>query len=107
MTRINRILIHALLGMEKRQLNTFNDNGGPQYIRVLGFNEKGRELLKLIKKNSPLPIISNIGDISKYPEPTRSMLEIEAKATDLYVLGFKNPEEKRAGRDQTASPIII
>lgn len=106
-TRIKRILIHAMVGIKKRDLHLFNIHGGPQYMRVLGFNEKGKNLLKLIKERSQLPIITNVRDLSKYPPLIKSMLEIEVKATDLYVLGFKNPEERKAGRDQVLSPIII
>ncbi|SHF20960.1 Predicted nucleotidyltransferase [Caldanaerobius fijiensis DSM 17918] len=107
MTRIKRILIHTMIGIKEQDLKIFNANGGPQYIRVLGFNEKGRNLLKLIKERSQLPIITNVRNTAKYPALIKSMLEIEARATDLYVLGFKNPLERKAGRDQMTSPIVV
>jgi hypothetical protein len=33
---------------------------GTNFVRPLAFNETGREILRLIKEQSPLPIISNI-----------------------------------------------
>jgi predicted nucleotidyltransferase len=65
-TRIKRILVHSLLRMQKKELYLFKAAGGPLYIRVLGFSEKGKKLLSMIKKTCNLPIITNVGDYRKY-----------------------------------------
>ena len=49
----------------------------PTYIRILGFNHKGRQYLKKIKKNCPLPILTKYQ--AGYP-----MLEIESRTSLIY-----------------------
>ena len=50
-TRIQRILICALLGITKRDVGMAKK--AEPYIRVLGFNEKGKELISRINKQNP------------------------------------------------------
>ena len=50
-TRIQRILICALLGITKRDVGMAKKT--EPYIRVLGFNEKGKELISRINKQNP------------------------------------------------------
>ncbi len=54
-TRIKRIIYNILLDIPKeaREKN-------PEYIKVLAFNEKGREILRKAKDNASLPIITNL-----------------------------------------------
>lgn len=53
-TRIKRIMYNILLDIKKtaREEN-------PSFIRVLAFNEKGREILSKMRKTSSLPVITN------------------------------------------------
>ena len=48
--KINRMLIHILLDIKKE------DNNQEIYLRVLGFNQNGRNYLNKIKKHTSLPI---------------------------------------------------
>ena len=58
-TRIQRILICALLGITKRDVGMAKKT--EPYIRVLGFNEKGKELISRInKQNSILLLLVSI-----------------------------------------------
>lgn len=101
-TRIQRILFSVITGLTAKDLEDFNRNGGPQYIRVLGFNRKGRELLSLIKKSASLPIIVKTADWKNSENALlRRMLKIESTATDIYVLGYSNPEFRKAGQEFT------
>ena len=59
--RIRRLLIHLLLGLEKRYAQAA-DTAGPLYIRVLAFNNLGRKLLKDIKEHCRLPVITKTAD---------------------------------------------
>lgn len=105
-TRIQRILFNTLIGMTASEFNDFNSNGGPQYIRVLGFNKKGRRLLSRMKETASLPIIVKTADYKNSDNPLlRRMLEIEAAATDIYVLGYQNPAYKKAGQEFTQNVI--
>ncbi len=90
MTRVKRILMSALLDISKTNLNTFNSIGGPLYIRVLSFNEKGRELLSEISATSSLPIITSVNKfLEKATELQKEMLLADILATNIYTLATK------------------
>lgn len=87
-TRLSRLCMQILLGIDRRKYAS----GSPEYLRVLGFNEKGRELLSEVKRNKlgSLPIITNIN--KEFPEPdsaAESMLRLDIKASDIYNLMSK------------------
>jgi len=56
-TRIQRLLLHFLIGLKKTHIEEFNDTC---YARILAFNQKGRELIRLMKKSTNIPIITKI-----------------------------------------------
>lgn len=85
-SRIRHILIHLLLNIDKQIFKEFD---GPNYIRVLGFNEKGKEMLREIKKKSPLPIITKVSQY-KIKLSNTKMFEKDLFATDVYTLAYKN-----------------
>ncbi|HPD01299.1 MAG TPA: nucleotidyltransferase [Acetivibrio sp.] len=106
-TRIQRILMSILTGMTLEQADMFNRYNGPQYARVLGFNKKGQQLLSLIKQKSVIPLVMKTADFVKSCNPLlKSMLELEAMSTDIYVLGYKNPAYKKAGQEYTQNVVI-
>ncbi len=49
--KLNRMLIHILIGLTKKD----NDSSKLDYIKILGFNDKGKEYLKSIRKDINLP----------------------------------------------------
>jgi len=101
-TRIQRILFSLATGMSSSEFDSFNKHGGPQYIRVLGFSKKGQDMLSKTKKATTIPIIMKTADFKRSCNPLlRRMLEIEAHATDIYVLGYDNPKFKKAGQEFT------
>jgi Predicted nucleotidyltransferase len=106
-TRIQRIILSLLTGMTRYDMEEFMAHGGPQYARILGFNETGRELLSIIKKESMIPVITKPSVYKNSPDKLISrMLEIEAQATDTYVLAYKNPAFRKAGQEFTRNIII-
>ncbi len=46
--KLNRMLIHILIGVQKKDAKTDND-----YLNILGFNKKGQKYLKDIRKEIP------------------------------------------------------
>ena len=68
------------------------------YARVLAFNEKGREMLSLIKKQSSIPLITKLPKNTENP-----LLKLDIAATKAY--SILNPELK-ANSDYLISPII-
>jgi predicted nucleotidyltransferase len=85
-SRIKHILTHLLLKIDKQIFEEFD---GPNYIRVLGFNEKGKKVLKEIKKKSSLPIITKVSQYKSKLSNTK-MFEKDLFATDTYTLAYKN-----------------
>lgn len=107
-TRIQRILFSLLSGLTDEEFNEFNTSGGPQYIRVLGFNEKGKEMLSSINRDSSLPVIVKTADFKHSKNQLlRRMLEIESMATDIYVLGYPNPKFRYAGQEFTQNVVRV
>ena len=79
MARIRRIIICALLGITKDRQSI-----NVPYIRVLGFDKKGGELLKQAK----LPLITNVSDGYKnLDENAKKIFDVDLLASDLYSLG--------------------
>jgi predicted nucleotidyltransferase len=107
-TRIRRILIHSLLGMYKEDLKSFSEAGGPQYIRVLGFSNKGRELLSRIKKHSTLPVIVNTSSYKLSDNPVlKKMIEFDILSTDIYVTAYRQSPLRKGGYDFYRKPIML
>ncbi len=80
--RINRMLIHILNSYKKSD----NDNINIDYIRILGFNNKGRKHLNNIKKKLDIKLISN------YKPNISKLLDIEFKITCNYAIITKDSE---------------
>ncbi len=105
-TRIQRIFIHLLLGIKKENFTQLKSQY-PKYCRVLGANKKGLYLLKKIKENSNIPIITKFSETQKINEPNfRKMIDYDKKATDLFFLGLNNEKKRWANKDFYISPYI-
>ena len=90
MTRLKRILVYCLLGITNKDIQ-LSKKANP-YIRVLGVNEKGKELLSGIHHANPkLDIITSVKqymDCSNN-KVLKAMLEKDIFATDVYTLGYE------------------
>jgi hypothetical protein len=86
LARIRRLVLSSFLGFDKELfLKT------PPYVRVLGFSKTGIEALK--STNSRVPVITKVSQIDSLGEKARKVFATECKATDLYSLSLKNPQE--------------
>ena len=95
MSRIKRIVLRSYLGIE-------GTNAEMPYIRVLGFNDKGKELLKEIKAKSNLPIVTRPADCN---EANIDYFNRECRYTDLYNLGYE--KALPCGTEQRSQIVII
>ena len=98
MSRIRRIMLYALLGIEKRSLSP-----SPQYIRVLGMNERGKEIIRASEKTAALPFIVRYSDAAALGDKA-SDFKLETKADDIYALSGR--ENDICGRNCT-TPVVI
>ncbi len=109
-TRIQRIIFHYLINLTSVECEYFDQLGGPQYIRVLGFNKRGQKILAHMKEKANLPIITRIANHlhrPHTPEPINRMLEFEILATDLYSLAIPNPKYRHSNRDLLERVVIV
>ena len=89
-TRIQRILLYALLGITKDDMKA--SFKAQPYIRVLGMNKKGKDLISVISRSNPnLNIITSV---KKYIDlnPNKNllnMLNIDINGTNTYTLGYE------------------
>ncbi len=110
-SRLQRILIHLLLGTQSSQINEF-DTTGPLYARVLAMNEQGQAALRAISRRGTVPIITKTTSSlnsrtyhSRNLTPLQTMLAIDITATDLFTLCLPNPEKRQGGLDFRRSAI--
>ena len=82
--KINRMLIHILTNLTKEEAK----NSKIDYIRILGFNKKGKQHLNNIKKELDIPIITN------YKPNISKLLDIELRTTSIYTLPLKDNLEE-------------
>lgn len=86
LARIRRMTLSAFLGLDNEFfLKT------PEYVRVLGFNKTGEEIIRERRKVSKMPLILKATEIKALSPTAQKMLELENKATDLYMLSLKKP----------------
>lgn len=105
-TRIQRILVYALLGITKKDMA--NARKVTPYARVLGFNKNGREMLSDICSINPR--INMITSVKKYEDQNinkvlREMLEKDIFATNVYTLGYE--DDSWANLDYTNKLVIV
>ena len=111
-SRIRRLFMQLLLDVPRWR---WEDNA-PAYLRVLAFNDTGRQLLKQMKSTASLPIITGL--YRNWPQRLQHLsmrqqqiyikqLELELKATELWSLLQLNPSLNRCGNDYLISPSYV
>ena len=94
---IRRRLIYILLGLDRWEV-LGAIRGGVPYARILGFNDKGRELLR---KESGIRVISRLSEARNRRE--KYFAETEYRASQLYELTKTHPDFMH----ETRKPVII
>lgn len=80
--RIQRMILHTFTQYDKASSQLLNLDKGPSYLRLLGFSEKGRQLLNKYKKQLTIPLITQI----KKNHP--AMLSWDIQASRLHALAY-------------------
>lgn len=96
-SRVKRLLLHFLIGLTADKIQEAN------YVRVLAFNERGRKLLRRIRAESKLPIITKVAqhltsrDIvgGRLLTPYKQNLAQDILSTDLRAILFEVPRAMR------------
>ncbi len=90
-TRIQRILLYALLNISQKDINASKRT--TPYIRVLGFNKHGKRIISAIAAANPK--LKIIVSVKKFMEDCnnstlKNMMLKDIFATNVYTLGYKN-----------------
>lgn len=96
-SRISRLLCQYFLLFDRFNYSELRSLQCP-YARILGFNNKGREIIREMKKNSSIPIITKI------PNEINGTLKADIYATKAYSLLNKHVA---SNADYLNSPVII
>lgn len=111
LTKIKRTLNNILLGITKDDMALVKNMEYIPYIRVLAFNDKGREILKAIKNNSEINIINKFSKVSFAMDDIRfkTLIDYDIKASNMYnMIYYKNNKQLIKGpMDFYISPTYV
>ncbi len=95
-SRIRRILCHLLNQVTREEVASLEE---PDYLRILGFNEKGRAWLRELKKKDDVSIITQFKNL---PENAR---KCAWKSDLMYYSLYDDPEEYQ--KKELKGPLIV
>ncbi|MGL5642972.1 MAG: nucleotidyltransferase [Paraclostridium sp.] len=110
LTKIKRILNNILLGITKEDMNSVKNLDTLPYVRILAFNDKGREIIKKIKLSSDIKIINKFSNINfENNSVFETLIKYDVKATNMYNIPYyKNNKILLKGpMDYYTSPIYV
>lgn len=99
MSRLRRMTLRAALGAEIRAYR-------PAYLRPLAMNAVGRKLLSRMRTCAALPILTKAADVRELGPDAQALLDLEARAADLYALAYPEPTALSGGAVWKESPWI-
>ncbi|MBP5416355.1 MAG: nucleotidyltransferase family protein [Clostridiales bacterium] len=97
-TRILRALSSLVIGQTAEDLSLLT---APCYLRLLGFSEKGRTVLKTMRSNSKIPILSRASDAFHFgKDPVFSRMdELDRLSHDWWTMKARNTFEEDFKRE--------
>lgn len=98
--RLRRLALWAMLGLTASDRPEY-----PPYLRVLGFNRRGQELLKEMKHTASLPILTKPAHAKSLDKEGQRLFTLESRCTDLYGLCF--PSVRPGGLEWTTDPVRV
>lgn len=101
MTRIKRIMLNILFDVKTKEVDEY-DLLTPKYLNILAADDKGLEILRLLKKNEDLNIITNLSKFTTEDPLLKRQLQLDLKASDLYSILKK----EQLGQDYLNTPYI-
>ena len=107
---VQRLILYLITELQKEEVEKFNDIS---YARILAFNQHGRELLKIAKKSTSIPIITKISQHLKsqaiynqryISKEYQQLLRFDVISNDIYSILH---ESIKLNRDFTTSPFYL
>jgi len=101
-TRIKRAMLNALLGITKDDERLL-----PAYARILGFTNRGADVIREVKKKAQIPFINKVADATFSDPDAARMFELDCLATDVYSLLYPQKKAGKCGMDFYRSPVLM
>ena len=98
--RVRRLALYALLGLREA-----DRPAAPPYIRALGFNRLGQDVLREMNRRAALPFSVKPAHIPRFSPEAQALFALEERFTDLYSLCFPTP--RPGGLEWTTNPVVI
>ena len=86
--RIRRTLFYSLLGVTSSQFEKL-----PAFTQLLGFDTRGRAMLRLIGKQSQFPVLTKPSDITKLPDEAIPQKLLSDKADAIFQMSKPTPKD--------------
>ena len=83
-TRINRALLHILLGIKESDYKMYQKENMHYYAHLLGFRKDSQKILTAIHKKSTLPLLTKLTNTDEIASTGLHMLKRDIFAADLY-----------------------
>lgn len=100
--RLRRMLLCAYLGVTAEEMPA-----RLPYLRVLACNERGRAVLKKMKKTAEAPILMKSAQVRALDAPAQRLFALTARAADRYVLAYPALAAAMPGSAWTENPVIL
>lgn len=112
-TRISRLLLHILLGIQKEDYLRGRCIDYAPYLRVLGFRKDAAPLLSEIKRKSSVPMITKVADAKNILSQENidsfawQMFEKDIFAADVYTSVLTDLSKKTMRNEYTHGVVIV
>lgn len=110
LTRIKRMLNNILLGVTKDDMNNIKSIDSLPYVRVLAFNDKGREVIKQIKLNSDITIVNKFANVDTHNDTIfETLIDYDIKSSNIFNLVYYkyNKNKLKGPMDFYLSPVYV
>lgn len=83
-TRINRALLHIMLGIKKKNVQEYTENGCHFYARLLGIRKDSEKILSAAARKGEIPLLAQLSDSQNLSSLGQRMLRHDILASNLY-----------------------
>lgn len=104
-TRINRALLHIMLGIKKKNVQEYAENGCHFYARLLGVRKDSEKILSAIAKKGELPLLAQLSKAQELSPLGQRMLRHDILASNLYT-SVVTDKFKTAFCNEYSQPVI-
>lgn len=106
--RVNRALMHIMLGMHNDTLAEYIRNDYIAYARLLGFKNDSSKLLTAIKEHASVPLISKLADAKNtLSQKAYAMLQEDVYASHVYQLAVASKFHTTVSNEYTCKIVKI